>query len=208
MLARSIPLASRCPGRSIRHFWWRASEIDQRLALLEEKLAASEQARLAQQQEWEQHREVQQELQRQLDVQEMKIALLVDAENTSSRHISMVMAEVSRFGTSSARRIYGDWTTTQLTQWKPHLQNHAIVPVQQFTNTKGKNSTDSAMIIDAMDLMHTGRYDAFCLVTSDADFVCHCQTTHAFLARVTANLALCLVGRLDWRHACVKMARP
>ena len=84
----------------------------------------------------------------------MQLAVLIDADNTSWQAAGLIMTEVSRFGTATARRAYGDWTTNALTSWKTPMQTHAIVPVQQFQNTKGKNATDSAMIIDAMDLMH------------------------------------------------------
>jgi hypothetical protein len=96
--------------------------------------------------------------------------LLIDADNTSWKVLDLVMTEVASFGSASARRIYGDWTQQQLSGWKLPVQKHAITPIQQFTNTTGKNNTDSAMIIDAMDLLHSRRYEAFCLITSDADF--------------------------------------
>ena len=92
-----------------------------------------------------------------------QLALLIDADNTSARALDPIMAEVSKYGQAGARRIYGDWTTTQLQSWKTRLQGYAITPVQQFANTVGKNATDSAMIIDAMDLMHSQRYEVFCL---------------------------------------------
>lgn len=98
------------------------------------------------------------------------LALLIDADNASYRTLDLVMAEVATIGVASARRVYGDWTKPALSGWKVPLQQHAIVPIQQFTNTVGKNNTDSSMIIDAMDLLHSQRYEVFCLVTSDADF--------------------------------------
>ena len=79
-------------------------------------------------------------------------------------------AEVAKYGAATVKRVYGDWTSPQLGRWKDVLHLHAINPVQQFAYTKGKNATDSAMIIDAMDLLYTGRFDGFCLVTSDSDF--------------------------------------
>jgi uncharacterized LabA/DUF88 family protein len=98
------------------------------------------------------------------------LAVLIDADNASHKVIEAVLSEVATLGTSSVRRIYGDWTTPNLGSWKKQLVDHSIQPIQQFANTKGKNSTDSAMIIDAMDLLYTGRFSGFCLVTSDSDF--------------------------------------
>lgn len=97
-------------------------------------------------------------------------AILIDAENTSHNAIEMIMREAARFGVLSARRIYADWTSPQSQSWKNRLIEHAIVPIQQFSNTTGKNATDSTMIIDAMDLLYSKRYNTFVLVSSDADF--------------------------------------
>ena len=90
-----------------------------------------------------------------------QLALLIDADNTSWKALDLIMAEIElgSYGTASARRIYGDWTGPYLSGWKFPLRKHAITPIQQFTNTAGKNNTDSAMIIDAMDLLHSKRYD-------------------------------------------------
>lgn len=98
------------------------------------------------------------------------LAVLVDADNASATVISAVLAEVAAYGTASVKRIYGDWTKPNLGSWKEQLLEHSIQPIQQFSYTTGKNSTDSAMIIDAMDLLYTGRFSGFCLVTSDSDF--------------------------------------
>jgi len=98
------------------------------------------------------------------------LAVLIDADNASHKVIEAVLSEIATLGTASVRRIYGDWTTPNLGSWKKVLLDHSIQPMQQFANTKGKNSTDSAMIIDAMDLLYTGRFSGFCLVTSDSDF--------------------------------------
>lgn len=98
------------------------------------------------------------------------LAVLIDADNASSSIIRGLLAEAAKYGTASVKRIYGDWTNTQLNGWKSVLLEHSIQPVQQFSYTTGKNSTDSAMIIDAMDLLYTGRFQGFCLVTSDSDF--------------------------------------
>ncbi|MGB6223732.1 NYN domain-containing protein [Haloferula sp.] len=99
-----------------------------------------------------------------------KLAVLIDADNASPAAIDSLLDEVATYGSASVKRIYGDWTNTRLSSWKNALPEHAIQPIQQFANTRGKNSTDSAMIIDAMDLLYTERFDGFCLVTSDSDF--------------------------------------
>lgn len=98
------------------------------------------------------------------------LAVLIDADNADSAIIEGLLAEVSRFGVASVKRIYGDWTNTRLNKWKETLLAHSIQPMQQFGYTTGKNATDSAMIIDAMDLLHSGEFDGFCLVSSDSDF--------------------------------------
>lgn len=99
-----------------------------------------------------------------------RLAVLIDADNPSYRVCEDVLAEVARYGRATIRRAYGDWTTDNLKGWKEMLHKHAIQPVQQFRYTTGKNATDSAMIIDAMDLLHAERLDGFCLVSSDSDF--------------------------------------
>ncbi|WP_231137300.1 NYN domain-containing protein [Chromobacterium paludis] len=99
-----------------------------------------------------------------------KLAVLIDADNAQSSLIAELLAEVAKYGTAIVKRAYGDWTTTQLKGWKEVLHQYAISPIQQFAYTKGKNSTDSALIIDAMDLLYTGNFDGFCLVSSDSDF--------------------------------------
>jgi uncharacterized LabA/DUF88 family protein len=98
------------------------------------------------------------------------LAVLIDADNAQASIIHELLAEVSRYGTASVKRAYGDWTTTHLKKWKDHLHEFAIQPIQQFSYTTGKNSTDSALIIDAMDLLHAGGLNGFCLVSSDSDF--------------------------------------
>ena len=100
----------------------------------------------------------------------MRIAVLIDADNVSAKHIGAVLEELATYGVPTVKRAYGDWTTTQLTSWKPELLRNAIQPVQQFSNTVGKNSTDSALIIDAMDLLWQGNVEAFAIVSSDSDF--------------------------------------
>src|SRR5690606_16552318 len=98
------------------------------------------------------------------------LAVLIDADNVSPSRIGAVLTEVARFGTASVKRVYGDWTTPNLAGWKAEASEHVIQPIQQFANTKGKNATDSALIIDAMDLLYTGRFQGFCIVSSDSDF--------------------------------------
>lgn len=99
-----------------------------------------------------------------------RLAVLIDADNAQPSVIEGLLAEVARLGVASVKRIYGDWTSPHTTQWKQSLLRYSITPVQQFAYTKGKNSTDASLIIDAMDLMHTHRFHGFCLVSSDSDF--------------------------------------
>jgi uncharacterized protein (TIGR00288 family) len=100
----------------------------------------------------------------------VRLAVLIDADNVSATHSAALLAELARYGVPTIKRAYGDWTTQQLTGWKSELARHAIQPIQQFANTVGKNSTDSALIIDAMDLLYSGNLDAFAIVSSDSDF--------------------------------------
>ncbi|HRQ65700.1 MAG TPA: NYN domain-containing protein [Xanthomonadaceae bacterium] len=104
------------------------------------------------------------------DDDQNRLAVLIDADNAQAGVIGGLLAETAKFGTASVRRIYGDFTSNRLAGWKSVLLEHSIQPVQQFAYTRGKNATDSALIIDAMDLMYTGRFDGFCLVSSDSDF--------------------------------------
>ena len=99
-----------------------------------------------------------------------RLAVLIDADNAQPSITEGLLSEVAKYGLASVKRIYGDWTTPSLTGWKSVLLEHSIQPVQQFRYTVGKNATDSAMIIDAMDLLYTKRFDGFCLVSSDSDF--------------------------------------
>ncbi len=96
--------------------------------------------------------------------------MLVDGDNAQASLLELVLAEAAKYGTVTTRRIYGDWTTPQMSSWKNVLHSLAIQPVQQFRYTKGKNSTDSALIIDAMDLLHSGTAGGFCIVSSDSDY--------------------------------------
>jgi len=99
-----------------------------------------------------------------------KLAILIDADNAQPSIIEGLITEIAKYGTANVKRIYGDWTGTHLKGWKDVLIEYAIQPVQQFGYTKGKNSTDSALIIDAMDLLYTREFDGFCIVSSDSDF--------------------------------------
>jgi len=99
-----------------------------------------------------------------------RLAVLIDADNAQAAVIQELLAEVSRYGTATVKRAYGDWTTTNLKSWKETLHKMAIQPIQQVSYTSGKNSTDSSLIIDAMDVLHAGSVDGFCLVSSDSDF--------------------------------------
>ena len=103
-------------------------------------------------------------------MEDKKFALLIDADNTSSKYIKTIVDEITNLGITTYRRIYGDWTSPNLQSWKEILLEYSITPMQQYGYTTGKNSTDSAMIIDAMDMLYTGGVDGFCLVSSDSDF--------------------------------------
>lgn len=98
------------------------------------------------------------------------LALLIDGDNASPKIVGGLLAEIANYGTASVKRIYGDWTKPNLNGWKDCLLEHSIQPVQQFAYTTSKNATDGAMIIDAMDLLYTGRFSGFCIVSSDSDF--------------------------------------
>ncbi|NLO39790.1 MAG: NYN domain-containing protein [Ruminiclostridium sp.] len=101
---------------------------------------------------------------------EKKIAVLIDADNVSEKYIKYIFDEISNHGIPTYKRIYGDWTKPQLAAWKNILLNYSITPIQQYSYTTGKNSTDSALIIDAMDILYSKNVDGFCIVSSDSDF--------------------------------------
>lgn len=103
-----------------------------------------------------------------------KLAVLIDADNAQASIVEGLLAEIANYGIASVKRIYGDWTSTKLRSWKEILLEHSIQPIQQFSYTTGKNATDSAMIIDAMDLLYTGELDGFCIVSSDSDYTKLC----------------------------------
>jgi uncharacterized LabA/DUF88 family protein len=99
-----------------------------------------------------------------------RLAVLIDADNAQSSITEGLLAEVAKYGTAHVKRAYGDWTGTSLRGWKDELLAQSIQPIQQFAYTTGKNATDAALVIDAMDLLYSGRFDGFCLVSSDSDF--------------------------------------
>ncbi|MDQ3021846.1 MAG: NYN domain-containing protein [Bacteroidota bacterium] len=103
-------------------------------------------------------------------LKDLRLAVLIDADNIPYSNIKGMMEEIAKYGTPTFKRIYGDWTKPTLTGWKTVLLENAITPVQQYSYTIGKNSSDSALIIDAMDILYTGRVDGFCIVSSDSDF--------------------------------------
>ncbi len=104
------------------------------------------------------------------NMEDKKFALLIDADNTSPKYLKTIVDEITNIGVTTYRRIYGDWTGVNMQSWKEILLEFSITPMQQYGYTTGKNSTDSAMIIDAMDILYTGNVDGFCLVSSDSDF--------------------------------------
>ena len=101
---------------------------------------------------------------------DLRLAVLIDADNVPYANVKAMLAEIARYGTPTIKRIYGDWTQPTLSGWKKVLLENAVTPIQQYSYTTGKKSTDSAMIIDAMDILYTNRVDGFCLVSSDCDF--------------------------------------
>jgi hypothetical protein len=105
-----------------------------------------------------------------VDIQTKKFAVLIDADNSSIGAIPSVLEEVAKYGIASVKRVYGDWSSETLKNWREVLLPHAITPVQQFAYTKGKDATDMILIIDAMDLLYAGALDGFCIVSSDSDF--------------------------------------
>jgi uncharacterized LabA/DUF88 family protein len=100
----------------------------------------------------------------------LNLAVLIDGDNIPSTHVKEMMEEIAKYGNPTIKRIYGDWTKPHLTKWKNVLLENAITPIQQYGYTTGKNATDSAMIIDAMDILYSGKVEGFCLVSSDSDF--------------------------------------
>jgi uncharacterized LabA/DUF88 family protein len=103
-------------------------------------------------------------------IKELRLAVLIDADNIPSSNVKGMMEEIAKYGTPTFKRIYADWTNPHVVRWKNVLLENAITPIQQYSYTQGKNSTDSAMIIDAMDILYSGKVDGFCIVSSDSDF--------------------------------------
>src|SRR5664280_1997416 len=101
---------------------------------------------------------------------DLRLAVLIDADNIPYRNVKGMLEEIAKYGTPTFKRIYGDWTKPTVSGWKPVLLENAITPVQQYSYTQGKNATDSAMISDSMDILYSGKIDGFCLVSSDSDF--------------------------------------
>ncbi|MFO7612933.1 MAG: NYN domain-containing protein, partial [Clostridia bacterium] len=104
------------------------------------------------------------------EIKDLRLAVLIDADNIPYANVKVMMEEIARYGTPTFKRIYGDWTRPNLSGWKRILLENSITPIQQYGYTTGKNATDSAMIIDAMDILYSGKVDGFCLVSSDSDF--------------------------------------
>lgn len=101
---------------------------------------------------------------------DQKLAVLIDADNVPHRNIKGILKEIAKYGNPTLKRIYGDWTTQAMSGWKKKLLESAITPIQQYSYTTGKNSTDSALIIDAMDILYSGNVDGFCIIASDSDY--------------------------------------
>lgn len=103
-------------------------------------------------------------------MEDKRYAVLIDSDNVSAKYITAILDEMTKYGVITYKRIYGDWTSNQASKWREELLANSITPIQQFCNTVGKNATDSALIIDAMDILYTGKVDGFCIVSSDGDF--------------------------------------
>jgi uncharacterized LabA/DUF88 family protein len=144
-----------------------------------------------------------------------RLAVLIDADNAQPGIAVELLAEVAKFGIAQVKRAYGDWDGTRLTGWKTHLLAQSIRPVQQYAYTSGKNATDTAMIIDAMDLLHSGRFDGFCLVSSDSDFTSLAQriresglTVYGFGERKTPESFVAACDRFIYVENLTQAAEP
>ena len=100
----------------------------------------------------------------------LNMAVLIDGDNIPSAHVKEMMEEIAKYGNPTIKRIYGDWTTSQMNSWKAIINQHSISPIQKFSYTTGKNSTDGSLIIDAMDILHGNKIEGFCIVSSDSDY--------------------------------------
>ena len=145
-------------------------------------------------------------------MQDLKLAVLIDADNISPKYVKVILDEAASFGVAACKRIYGDWSDARLKSWKDVLLNNSIIPIQQYSYTTGKNATDSAMIIDAMDLLYAGNVDGFCIVSSDSDF-----TRLAARLREAGKLVIGMgeskalgpfVKACDQFHRCRRSRRP
>src|SRR5512135_1623537 len=105
-----------------------------------------------------------------MTLNDLRLAVLIDADNIPYGNVKGMLEEIAKYGTPTFKRIYGDWTKPTISGWKSVLLENAIAPIQQYSYTRGKNSTDSALIIDAMDILYSGKVDGFCIVSSDSDF--------------------------------------
>src|SRR5436305_12958130 len=103
-------------------------------------------------------------------IKDLRLAVLIDADNIPYTHVKSMLEEIAKYGTPTFKRIYADWTKPHIVGWKNVLLENAITPIQQYSYSSGKNSSDSALIIDAMDILYTGKVDGFCIVSSDSDF--------------------------------------
>ena len=136
-----------------------------------------------------------------------RFAVLIDADNTSPQIAGGLFEEIAKFGEASVRRIYGDFSGPHLRSWAEILQKHAINPYQQFAYTKGKNASDIALVIDAMDLLHSGRFDGFCLVSSDSDFT-RLASRMREQAQRSRTENRCVRNRKARRHSIRVRAKP
>ena len=130
-----------------------------------------------------------------------KIALLIDAENVSQKYMKLIMNEINKYGVVTYKRVYGDFTNPSVSTWKSNLVDYAMTPVFQFNYTKGKNASDSAMVIDAMDILYSGKVSGFCLVTSDSDF-----TKLAIRLREAGNLVVGMGEQKSKRQIIPRLA--
>jgi len=155
---------------------------------------------------------------------ELRLAVLIDADNAPRKYLKNIMEEIAVYGVPTVKRIYGDWTTPNLAGWKRPLLEHAITPVQQYAYTTGKNSTDSALIIDAMDILYSGNVDGFCLVSSDSDFtrlatrlreagmkvigIGEKKTPNPFIAACNKFIYIEIIGQVDKKPKKAQQAAP
>ena len=133
-----------------------------------------------------------------------RFAILIDADNIASKYITTIMEETAIHGEATIRRIYGNWTSQGLTPWKEILLDYSITPIQQYSYTSGKNSTDCAMIIDAMDILYTESVDGFCIVSSDGDFTRLASRLGRTLERRDGGLDRCRKQNTSGHGQCLR----